>query len=130
MTQLSMVSRFTQLKEYPPTFLAPRLECRVASRSQQPKFSTSASLHVRKRDGNTNRGVSALRGTGLRYPVSMSKEPLPVPVLDPKRRSKITVDENHGLWGFFNNDRKALSTPEEENACGKYSIPFTVSELG
>lgn len=48
----------------------------------------------------------------------MSFQPLPKPVLDPKRRSKIQVDPNHGLWGFFNRERKALSTPDEDNAHG------------
>jgi len=101
----------------PPVFLAPLLE---TSLNQKLQFSSSAPTWQRKRrDGNPNRGVSALRRTGLRYPVSMSKEPLPEPVLDPKKRSKIVVDENHGLWGFFNKDRKPYSTSVEYNSCGK-----------
>ncbi|CAD6585636.1 MAG: 54S ribosomal protein L4 mitochondrial [Alectoria sarmentosa] len=56
----------------------------------------------------------------------MSKQPLPQPVLDPKKRSKIEVDKNHGLWGFFNEKRKALSTPEEDAAKGR---SWTVEEL-
>ncbi|KAL9601461.1 MAG: hypothetical protein Q9219_002527 [cf. Caloplaca sp. 3 TL-2023] len=43
----------------------------------------------------------------------MSKQPLPQPVLDPKQRSKVSVDGNHGLWGFFRSNKKALNTPEE-----------------
>lgn len=101
-------------------FLAPMLAYTSKPANQSSHFSTSASSSQRrKRDGNPNRGVSALRRTGLRYPVGMSKEPLPQPVLDPTRRSKIEVNENHGLWGFFNKDRTALSTPEEDNAHGK-----------
>ena len=99
-------------KDAPPVFLAPLF-------SYQSQFSTSHSLRQRRRrDGNPNRGVSALRRTGLRHPIGMSKEPLPVPVLDPKKRSKVKVDENHGLWGFFNKDRTALSTPEQDAAYG------------
>ena len=48
----------------------------------------------------------------------MSKQPLPQPVLDPERRSKVKVDDNHGLWGFFNKAKGALTTPEEEAAHG------------
>ena len=70
---------------------------------------------------NKERGVSALRRTGLKYPVSMSKEPLPQPVLDPEKRSKVKVDEDHGLWGFFNEKRQALSTPIEDMAFGSVS---------
>lgn len=64
------------------------------------------------------RGVSPLRRTGLRYPVEMSKVPLPQPVLDPERRSKVEIDESHGLWGFFREDKKLLNTPEEASQFG------------
>ncbi|KAI9792219.1 MAG: 54S ribosomal protein L4 mitochondrial [Candelina submexicana] len=59
------------------------------------------------------------------YPLSVSKEPLPQPVLDPKKRSKVQVDEDHGLWQFFK-DKKALSTPEESAEHGR---SWTVEEL-
>ena len=103
---------FLQFKDAPPVYLAPVF-------ASQSHFSTSQLLRQRrKRDGNPNRGVSALRRTGLRHAVGMSKEPLPVPVIDPNRRSKITVDKEHGLWGFFNKDRTPLSTPEQDASCG------------
>ena len=92
----------------PPVFLAPL----IASIPPSFTFSTTARLSARKRDkrdGNPHRGESALRRTGLKYPNSMSKHPLPQPVLDPSKRSKVQVDSNHGLWGFFNKDRKALT---------------------
>ena len=73
---------------------------------------------MQKRDSNPDRGVSALRRTGLRHPVSMSKVPLPQPVLDPTKRMKPTVDESHGLWGFFNEQRTTLSTPKEDSEHG------------
>ncbi len=105
-----------QCRDAPPVCLTPLF-------SYHSHFSTGHSLRSpRKRDGNPNRGVSALRRTGLRHPVGMSKEPLPVPIMDPAKRSKVTVDEEHGLWGFFNKERTALSTPEQDAACGMLSI--------
>ena len=97
-----------------PIFLAPVIASIPPSLHQRSSFSSTATLSARKRhkrDGNPHRGESALRRTGLRYPVGMSKQPLPQPVLDPSKRSKIEVDPNHGLWGFFNKDRKALTPP-------------------
>lgn len=67
---------------------------------------------------NRMRGVSALRSTGLRQPLSVSKEPLPQPVLDPERRSKVPVDEEHGLWQFFNKQKTIFDTPEDHHAHG------------
>lgn len=107
-----------------PTFLAPALAGpNGLVQLQSLQFSTSAQLfkrqsHRSKRDTNPNRGVSALRRTGLRNPVSMSKFPLPKPVLSSHTRPKPTVDENHGLWGFFNEQRTTLSTPQEDKAHG------------
>lgn len=119
MARMCMGTRLSFLKEGPPVFLAPILASTSKSVPPHSYFSTSSPLcERRKRDGNPNRGVSALRRTGLRYPVGMSKEPLPQPVLDPNKRTKIKTDENHGLWGFFNNQRTSLSTPEEDNAHG------------
>ena len=100
----------------PPIFLTPFLQ-QLAIKPSRLDFSTTAQKSLRTRDRNKNRGVSALRRTGLKKPLSMSKEPLPQPVLDPAKRSKIQVDPNHGLWGFFK-DKKALSTPEEDYAHG------------
>lgn len=116
---MSIPFRSVQMKETPPIFLAPILACPFVSTIHQSQFSTSTpSYDRRRRDGNPERGVSALRRTGLRHPVGMSKEPLPQPLLNPKKRSKVTVDEKHGLWGFFNKDKKSLSTPEEDHAHG------------
>lgn len=126
-----------------PVFLAPSLVGRIEVVRQAAQFSASAQLWKRQRqrqqqrtpskpsikrerDPNPNRGVSALRRTGLRHRVSMSKFPLPKPVLDPEKRSKPTVDENHGLWGFFNEQKTTLSTPEEDASHGR---SWTVEEL-
>lgn len=102
-----------------PDFLAPSFVRSTPSPATSAKFSTSASKSY-PRDRNPNRGVSALRRTGLRQPVSISKEPLPQPVLDPSKRSKVAVDETHGLWGFFNSDKAALATPEQEASHGTW----------
>lgn len=129
---------------HPPIFLAPLLDSIPQPLHQRSSFSTTATLSVRankKRDGNPHRGESALRRTGLRYPNGMSKQPLPQPVLDPTKRSKIPVDSDHGLWGFFNKNRKALSTPEDVIGTGMLGPqvqsnrligagrPWTVEEL-
>jgi len=106
--------------EAPPTFLAPSFGFLLATKARISQFSTSAPLCLRTRDNNKNRGVSAIRRTGPKHSLAMSKEPLPQPVLDPARRSKVKVDENHGLWGFFNKDKKSLTTPEQEAAHGRF----------
>lgn len=56
----------------------------------------------------------------------MSKNPLPVPVLDAKKRSRVEVDENHGLWEFFHGREKPMNTPEEDYAHGR---PWSAEEL-
>jgi large subunit ribosomal protein L47 len=55
----------------------------------------------------------------------VSDLPLPKPVMNPKKHSKIQVDEDHGLWGFFK-DKKLLMRPEDEHAHGR---AWTVEEL-
>lgn len=102
-----------------PDFLAPSFSRSLSASVNTAKFSTSTS-RLYPRDRNPNRGVSALRRTGLRQPVSVSKEPLPQPVLDPTKRSKPVIDANHGLWGFFNDDKAALNTPEQDDAHGLF----------
>ena len=81
-------------------------------------FSTSSPRYPR--DNNRLRGVSPLRRTGPRQPLSVHKEPLPKPVLDPAKRSQVEVDPDHGLWGFFNKDRAAMSPPVEHTNHGQH----------
>ncbi|KAB2580352.1 putative 50s ribosomal protein l4 protein [Lasiodiplodia theobromae] len=78
-------------------------------------------------DRNKNRGVSALRKTGLRprQTLAMNKEKLPVP-RPVAQRPKAPVHPDHGLWQFFNADKKLLATPEEDMAFGR---AWTVQEL-
>ena len=110
----------------PPVFLAPLLAIDHGLAHNCSRFSTCTPLfkrktnHGHKRDSNPERGVSALRRTGLRHPVSMSKVPLPEPVLDTSK-TKIEGTINHGLWGFFNAQRTVLSTPDEDDAFGMAS---------
>lgn len=108
----------------PPAFLAPCLASikHPPSTPQTALFSTTETAFY-PRDYNRNRGVSALRRTGVRQPLSVSKEPLPQPVLDPKKRDRVKVDANHGLWAFFNQARTVLSTPEQDNAHGISPFP-------
>jgi hypothetical protein len=52
--------------------------------------------------------------------------PLPKPVLDPLKRSKVEVDEDHGLWDFFHSKEKPMNTPEED---GDHGRPWCAEEL-
>ncbi|MCJ1389999.1 54S ribosomal protein L4 mitochondrial [Xylographa bjoerkii] len=126
MSRLLIKPCYIVFREAPPVFLVPFLALAHPGTTHASQFSTSAARCLRTRDNNKNRGVSAIRRTGLKHPLSMSKEPLPQPVLDPARRSQVKVDENHGLWGFFNKEKKFLTTPEAESAHGR---PWSVEEL-
>ena len=111
----------THRKELPPIFLAPLLAFTPKYPAQRNAFSTTLPVNDRKKkrvDGNAHRGESALRRTGPKTFLEMSKMPLPQPVLNPERRSKVETDPDHGLWGFFNRDKQALSTPTADNAHG------------
>jgi hypothetical protein len=98
-------------------FLVPSAQC--MRRAAAARFSTSP---VRcKKDNNTNRGVSAVRGTGLRPRQTLSvlgkKDasntlPKPVPI-----EEKVTGTPDHGLWDFFK-DQKLLQTPVDEQKHG------------
>ena len=121
--QKQMAARITSMRLAFPTAVfdvATPCTARVhlaSRRIQQSAFSTSQARHY-PRDRNPNRGISAVRRTGLRQPLSVSKEPLPEPVLDRSKRTPVDVDPNHGLWGFFGAEKKALQTPEEDFAHG------------
>lgn len=106
----------------PLTFLLPAFIS-----GQTSTFSTSAPTAARK-DRNPARGTSAIHRSGPhgRSQLSVKLSNLPKPVRDPARRSKVEVDEDHGLWGFFNAERNCLMTPEEYHAHGR---GWTVQEL-
>jgi large subunit ribosomal protein L47 len=95
-------------------------------------FSTTSSQcyprqKVKRGDNNKMRGVSAIRGTGLRprQTLSVKLEDLAKPATI-KDRTPVEVDPDHGLWAFFNKDRTGLSTPDDLNAHGR---AWTLPEL-
>jgi len=107
----------------PPAFLLPAF-----TTAQTSSFS-STTTHRARKDGNPARGISALRRSGLGKrlrSLSVKLENLPKPVLDSQRRSKVEVDDDHGLWDFFPPARTALASPEDLNAHGR---GWTVPEL-
>src|SRR5277367_4386139 len=112
--------KLSRLQHIYLTFLIPSL-----LQNQTSSFSSST-FNAFPRDHNRDRGVSTVRRTGPRQPLSVSKEPLPKPVLDPTLRSKVSVDPDHGLWEFFHSKDKPMNTPEEDNEHGR---PWSVEEL-
>ena len=123
-------------------FLAPAL-ARPCLTIQTSAFSTSQPhpVRMRQRRHNPDRGVSALRRSGLGRPLSVNevvrKEGLPRPVLDPKRRSKVSVDPEHALYGFFNSEKALLTKLDDEAAHGmstscleKEAVSRAYGELG
>ncbi|KAK3672074.1 54S ribosomal protein L4 mitochondrial [Recurvomyces mirabilis] len=112
----------TRASVLPPAFLVPAFNI-----TQTSSFSSTTPAQARK-DGNRNRGVSALRHTGIgrKQKLGVSLANLPKPVLDPQKRSTVDVDEDHGLWDFFYPSRELFPTPEESHAHGR---AWTVPEL-
>jgi large subunit ribosomal protein L47 len=119
------VSRITKSNRVQQISLAFLLPSQLATSQQSSPFS-STTYKLYPRDNSKQRGVSTQRHTGLRQPLSVSKTPLPKPVLDASKRSKVQVDPEHGLWQFFHSKEKAMNTPEEDNEHGR---PWCVEEL-
>jgi len=107
-----------------PLFLAPAFARNTtqssSATSSRPFTSTPSAQSYRKRsrEKNKKRGVSAIRGTGPRVPLSISKYPLPRPVRDSERRKEFQTNPDHGLWGFFDKTRSSMLSPEDEAAHG------------
>ena len=129
-------SVYLESTHFPPLFLAPAFQTNCL-RPRRPQlqtpsshvfFSTNPPTQNRsiKRDKNKSRGVSAIRRTGPRFPLTISKYPLPEPVANPEARKEFQTRPDHGLWGFFNNERTSISTPEDLNAHGRH---WTEAEL-
>lgn len=123
-------SAFLNTKYLPPLFLAPALQSLYLiswDPLSRPFSSTpGAPARLGNRARNKSRGVSAIRRTGPRVPLSISKYPLPEPVWDPPLRKEFKTRDDHGLWGFFNEARTAMATPEDLNAHGR---AWTYAEL-
>lgn len=99
--------------ELPPSFLAPALHFPLIPSFQTSRFSTSPA--VAARDKSKQRGVSAIHRTGPRRPLLVSKRPLPRPVGNPEKRA---ATPDHGLWGFFSDDKATLMRPDVEFSHG------------
>ncbi|KAL1982884.1 hypothetical protein VTN96DRAFT_812 [Rasamsonia emersonii] len=125
--RLARQSGVPALAELPPPYLAPSLHFNPVRSIQCSGFSTTAAnaARGRGRDLSKNRGVSAIHRTGPKFPLGVSKYPLPKPV-SPAERPPRDPTPNHGLWEFFPPDRQALSTPEYDIAHGR---PWSVQEL-
>jgi len=74
------------------------------------------------------RGMSAIRSSGkLRNKIrSVTPETLPIPVMDPAKRAQLETSEDHGLWGFFNRDKEAITKPSDLSDHGR---AWTLKEL-
>lgn len=104
-----------------------------SSSSSTAPFSTSAPIarrHVypgarKTRDNNPHRGESSMRRTGPRWRLSVSDEPLPLPVPRAELPSPET-DPDHGLWEFFF-DREVVVRSGVET--GRHGRAWTAEEL-
>ena len=103
----------------------------VVRTSSSQFHTTAAPLGRWVRDRSKNRGVSAIhRQPKKDIQISVSKFPLPEPVLDASKRTAVKVDPDHGLWGFFR-DKIALPTPEEDYKHGLFcSALFIALNVG
>ncbi|OLN95610.1 54S ribosomal protein L4, mitochondrial [Colletotrichum chlorophyti] len=112
---IGRVLRLQNTRQWIPTTSPPA--------AQASNFSTSAAHSVRKtRDNNRLRGVSTMRRSGPREPLSVSWEKLPKPV---NYKAETAVDPNHGLWDFFYN-KQLVNTPKDDQSHGR---AWTVEEL-
>jgi large subunit ribosomal protein L47 len=122
----------------PPLFLAPALQnlrpvtspsspnpnppsLQIHHHHQHRPFSatTAPQIRLRNREKNKTRGVSAIRRTGPRVPLSVAKYTLPEPVWHPAGRDAFKTREDHGLYGFFNEARTSMTLPEDLDAHGR-----------
>jgi len=120
---MRLLSHSKRTNQLPPQFLLPYLLS--SSQAQTASFSATPSLFY-PRDNNPQRGVSTQRRTGPRQPLSVSKNPVPVPVRDESERSKLEVDENHGLYEFFYSKDKTFQGHEQDKEHGR---AWSVDEL-
>ncbi|KAK2040290.1 MRP-L47-domain-containing protein [Colletotrichum somersetense] len=117
---IGRVLRLQETRNWLPTTPTTAAQPRAAAAC----FSTSAAHSVRKtRDNNRLRGVSTMKRTGPREPLSVSWETLPKPA---NYKPEVAVDPNHGLWGFFYGRNKLMQTPKEDQSHGR---AWTVEEL-
>lgn len=119
-----------------PSPACPLLVPSLHSPSSSQHFSTTPTFYKRRKESdrrgprnNPLRGLSPLKRSGLpewkRNSMLVGREPLPRPRLF-DRKERIQTRDDHGLWGFFNADKTALSTPSDLNMWGR---SWTAHEL-
>lgn len=108
-----------------PLFLAPAFTETALPPSTVRCFSSTTCKLARRRgqrDMNKSRGVSAIRSTGTRRPLSVNflYEELPVPRPESERPLEdFPINPNHGLYGFFNKERQVVLNDEAEGVHGR-----------
>ncbi|BDD56087.1 54S ribosomal protein L4 mitochondrial [Monascus purpureus] len=114
------------LVELPPPYLAPSLHFSLIRPPVQcSNFSSTAVAAGSGRDLSKSRGVSAIHRTGPKFPLGVSKYPLPKPAT-PSKPTRANPTPNHGLWDFFPRNKESLSTPEYDSAHGR---AWSIQEL-
>jgi large subunit ribosomal protein L47 len=111
-----------------PLFLAPAFA--------QPQPITPTLVHIRslsstsplsgRRQNHRKRGTDGKRKALIKYPRRITNNFLPKPVANPDRETGFYLNPNHGLWGFFDEDRKAIRPPDQDAAHGR---SWTYEEL-
>lgn len=73
-----------------------------------------------------------MRGTGPLVNRGLWKYPLPEPVARGRVPKQTDYEDtaDHGLWGFFHEDRKALVPPEDESSHGMLTLQHPVNGKG
>ncbi|KAK6521945.1 54S ribosomal protein L4 mitochondrial [Arthrobotrys megalospora] len=97
----------------------------IAIHTPSRSFHTSHQCAIPR---NRSRGASALRRKPYPGRVSLQYlgEDLPRPVTDPSKHTEVVTSPDHGLWGFFNQERVSIPTPEEDHRHGR---AWAVEEL-
>lgn len=99
-----------------PAFLKPAQTIFPAVLSSRTFSSSTARSSNHRRSGETNkkRGESAIRRTGPRTTQGRWDFPLPEPVFRERvaQPADYTGTDSHGLWQFFDSDKKAMVEPQ------------------
>lgn len=107
-----------------PLFLAPAFAESSAIPSTIRTFTSTTCKNARRRrrDMNRHRGVSAMRSTGTRKQLSVDRLYPELPVPRPEKERPVDdfpINPNHGLYGFFNKDKKVVLNDEDESQHGR-----------
>lgn len=107
-----------------PAFARPAAPTAIFSRTYASKPKRNKAHQIGQAAGgekNKQRGVSAIRRTGPRTTQGLWMHPLPVPVARDHRGTdaQYAGSDNHGLWGFFNAEKKPMLPPDVESSHGR-----------